>query len=81
VLGIAQAPALGAPNVTTPTISIAAKSGLKPVTGDVFVVFRAGSLASAQIKGSATTATNGLNLPGRHSCGSKFISSKIPYPG
>ena len=59
VLGIAQAPALAAPSVTTPTISISAKSGLKPVTGDVFVVFRAGSFAHAQIKGSVTGATSG----------------------
>jgi hypothetical protein len=62
VLGIAQAPALGAPNVTTPTISIAAKSGLKPVTGDVFVVFRAAGLSSAQIKGSVTGAASGQVL-------------------
>ena len=28
-----------------------------------------------------TESTDGLNLPGRHSCGKKFISSKLPYLG
>ncbi len=62
VLGIAQAPAFAAPSVTTPTISISAKSALKPVTGDVFVVFRGGSFSHAQIKGSVTGATSGEAL-------------------
>ncbi|HEX6930964.1 MAG TPA: hypothetical protein VF162_02385 [Streptosporangiaceae bacterium] len=62
VLGVAQVPALAAPNVTTPTISISAKSGIKPVTGDVFVVFRASALANAQIKGTVTGATSGQVL-------------------
>lgn len=61
VAGIAQAPALAAP-ATTATISISAKSALKPVTGDVLVVFRAGKFATAQIKGSVTGATSGQVL-------------------
>jgi hypothetical protein len=40
-------PALAAP--ARPTVTISAKSLLKPVTGDVFVVFLAGKSANAQI--------------------------------
>jgi hypothetical protein len=61
VAGLAQAPALGAPT-TTATISISAKSALKPVTGDVFVVFNAGKFSNAHIKGSVTGATSGQVL-------------------
>jgi len=61
VAGLAQAPALGAPT-TTATISISAKSALKPVTGNVFVVFKAGKFANAHIKGSVTGATSGQVL-------------------
>ena len=71
VLGIAQAPALAAPSVTTPTISISAKSALKPVTGDVFVVFRGGSLSHAQIKGSVTGAASGEVL--------QLFAQQFPY--
>jgi hypothetical protein len=28
-----------------------------------------------------TESADGLNLPGHHGCGDKFISSKIPYLG
>ena len=61
VAGLAQAPALGAP-ITTATISISAKSAIKPVTGDVFVVFNAGKFSNAHIKGSVTGATTGQVL-------------------
>jgi hypothetical protein len=61
VAGIGQVPALAAPT-TTATISIAAKSASKPVTHDVFVVFRARSLSNAHIKGSVTGATSGQVL-------------------
>ena len=61
VAGIAQAPALAAPT-TTATITISAKSALKPVTGDVLVVFRAAKFATAQIKGSVTGAMPGQVL-------------------
>jgi hypothetical protein len=45
--------------VTTPTVTIAAKSVLRPVTGDVFVVFNAGKFAKAQIHGSISGAAPG----------------------
>jgi hypothetical protein len=44
-------PAVAAP-AASPTITIAAKSLFKPVTGDVFVVYLAGKFASAQIHGT-----------------------------
>jgi hypothetical protein len=44
---------------TTASITISAKSAIKPVTGDVFVVFRAGKFANAHIKGSVTGAAVG----------------------
>jgi len=28
-----------------------------------------------------TESTDGLNLPGHHSCGNSFISSRLPYLG
>jgi hypothetical protein len=62
VVGVAQVPALAAPATTTPTITISAKSAIKPVTGDVFVVFKAGKLANAQIKGTVASATAGQVL-------------------
>jgi hypothetical protein len=60
-LGIAQPPALGAPD-TTATISISAKSAQKPVTRDVFVVFKSRTLSHAQIKGSVSGAATGQVL-------------------
>jgi hypothetical protein len=61
VVGAVQAPALAAPT-TTAAITISAKSAIKPVTGDVFVVFRGRALSHAQIKGSVTGATSGQVL-------------------
>ena len=42
-----------------PTVTITAKSLLKPVTGDVFVVFLAGKFANAQIHGKISGAAKG----------------------
>jgi hypothetical protein len=48
------------PTPATPTISIAAKSQLPTVTGDVSVVFHGGSpLAAAQLSGKITSAASG----------------------
>jgi hypothetical protein len=58
VLAAPQLPALATP-ATTPTITIAAKSTFQKVTGDVFVVYRAGSASSATISGSIASATAG----------------------
>jgi hypothetical protein len=57
IAAVPQLPAFAAP-ATTPTISIAAKSGLPRITGDVLVVFRS-SLGSAKIKGTITGAADG----------------------
>jgi hypothetical protein len=51
-------PALAATS-PPPTVSIAAKSLLRPVTNDVFVVFLAGKFANAQIHGSISGAATG----------------------
>ena len=51
-------PALAAPAVV-PTVTIAAKSLFRPVTGDVFVLFNAGKFSNAQIHGSISGATAG----------------------
>src|SRR5215813_13584620 len=69
-LGLSQAPALGAPDAA-PTITISAKSGIKPVTGDVFVVFKAGSLSNATIKGTVASATSGQVL--------QLFAQKFPF--
>src|SRR5215813_4250567 len=69
-LGVSQTPALGAPDAA-PTISISAKSGIKPVTGDVFVVFKAGSLSNAKIKGTVASATSGQVL--------QLFAQKFPF--
>src|SRR5260370_20156730 len=50
--------ALAAPAVA-PTVTIAAKSLFRPVTGDVFVVFNVGKFSNAQIHGSISGATAG----------------------
>jgi hypothetical protein len=42
-----------------PTITISATSAIKPVTGDVFVVFQGGSIAKATIRGAVTGAAKG----------------------
>jgi hypothetical protein len=55
--GLPAAAAPAAP--ATPTITIAAKSLLKPVTHDVFVVFQAGKSASAKIHGTITGGNGG----------------------
>jgi hypothetical protein len=52
LLGLAQLPAIASPAGTT--ITIAAKSKLKQVTGFVFVKWRQGSDATATIHGSIT---------------------------
>ncbi|MDR2986210.1 MAG: hypothetical protein LBV34_15350 [Nocardiopsaceae bacterium] len=69
--GVAQVPALAAPATTTPVITIAAKSLIKPVTGDVFVVFRDGKFANAKIKGTVASATAGQVL--------QLFSRKFPF--
>jgi hypothetical protein len=51
-------PALAAPAVG-PTVTIAAKSLFRPVTGDIFVVFNVGRFSNAQIHGSISGATAG----------------------
>ena len=51
-------PALAAPAVV-PTVTIAAKSLFRPVTGDVFVVFNAGRFSKAQIHGRISGAAKG----------------------
>jgi hypothetical protein len=61
VVGIAQAPAMAAPSARA-TISISAKSALKPITGNVLVVFRAGKFASAHIKGTVRGGATGQVL-------------------
>jgi hypothetical protein len=61
VVGIAQAPAMAAPSARA-TISISAKSALKPITGKVLVVFRAGKFASGHIKGTARGGASGQVL-------------------
>jgi hypothetical protein len=53
-----QLPALGAP-AAGPSITIAAKSKLKPVTGFVYVKYRQGPEATARIHGSITGAASG----------------------
>jgi hypothetical protein len=45
--------------VAAPAITIAVTSGIKPVTGDVFVVYRGGALAGAKIHGTITGAAAG----------------------
>jgi len=56
-------PALAAPAAPSapapPTVTIAAKSLFRPVTGDVFVVFNAGRFANAQIHVSISGAARG----------------------
>src|ERR1700751_2134646 len=42
-----------------PAVSIAATAKLKPVTGDVFVIYRAGAYSTAKIHGTITGATAG----------------------
>lgn len=74
VAGLAQAPALGAPT-TTATISISAKSALKPVTGKVWVAFRARGFTTAQIKGSVRGAASGQVL---QLFGQQFPFKKAP---
>ena len=56
VAGLAQAPAVGG---TLPTISISARSAIKPVTHDVFVAFRVRGLTQAQIKGTVSGGASG----------------------
>jgi hypothetical protein len=52
-------PALAAPAAARAGITIAATSGFKPVTGDVFVVFSGGKFAKAHIHGSFSGAARG----------------------
>ncbi len=63
---VAGAAALAAPLMAAcpaqaagPAITIAATAKLKPVTGDVFVVYRAGAYSSAKIHGTITGAAAG----------------------
>jgi len=74
VVAIAEPSAFGAP-ATTATISISAKSALKPVTRDVFVVFKGRTLSHAHIKGSVTGAASGQVL---QLFGQQFPFKKAP---
>jgi hypothetical protein len=51
--------ALAAPAAPSPTVTIAAKSSFKPVTGDVFVTFLDGKFANALIHGTIKGAAKG----------------------
>lgn len=51
-------PAMAAP-ATSPTVTVAATSQFRPVTGDVFVLFNYGKLAKAQIHGNISGAASG----------------------
>ena len=54
-----QLAASGTAQAAAPAVSIAATAKLKPVTGDVFVVYRAGAYASATVHGTITGGTAG----------------------
>jgi len=56
-----QLPALAAPRAA-PTITIAAKSNIKKITGDVLVIWRSAADKSATIKATVTGATAGQDL-------------------
>jgi hypothetical protein len=51
--------ATSAAQAAAPAVSIAATAKLKPVTGDVFVVYRAGAYSTAKIHGTITGAAAG----------------------
>ena len=55
----AQAVATSAAQAAAPAVSIAATAKLKPVTGDVFVIYRAGAYSTAKIHGTITGGTKG----------------------
>jgi hypothetical protein len=55
----AQAVATSAAQAAAPAVSIAATARLKPVTGDVFVIYRAGAYSTAKIHGTITGGTKG----------------------
>ena len=55
----AQSAALVPAQAATPTITIAATSKIKPVTGFVYVGFHSGSFSIAKIHGNVTGATTG----------------------
>lgn len=57
--GLLMSGAVPAFSAAKPTISIAAKSAFRPVTGDVFVPYHAGKFSKAQISGSVTGAISG----------------------
>ena len=56
-----QLPALAAPRAA-PTISIAAKSNIPKITGDVLVIWRSAADKSATIKGTVTGGSSGQDL-------------------
>lgn len=71
VIAAAQLPALASP-ATGPTISIAAKSKVAPVTGDVFVIYRgAPAFTRARIGGTVTGASAGQVV--------KLFAKRFPY--
>ncbi len=59
VAAIGLVPALAAPAPISPTVSILAQSQFPPISGDVFVGYRGGAGAQAQISGDITNATTG----------------------
>jgi hypothetical protein len=57
--GLVMSGAMPAFSATTPTITIAARSEFKAVTGDVFVVFHDGGASTGEISGKVTGAASG----------------------
>ena len=55
----AQLAATSVAQAAAPAVTIAATAKLKPVTGDVFVVYRAGAYSTAKIHGTITGAAAG----------------------
>jgi hypothetical protein len=51
--------ALAPAQAAGPTITIAATSKIKPVTGDVYVVFHGGTSSSAVIRGAISVTASG----------------------
>src|SRR5258708_8881981 len=73
MLTAAQVPALAAPRLVQPTLSISAKSALPKVTGDVWTVFRVASAEHAQISGTVSNGLAGQVL--------RLFASRFPYKG
>ena len=82
VCGLAAAgaaPALARP-AAVPTISIAAKSQFKPVTHDVFVLYKNGKYGNAAITGQISGATAG-QVADLYAQRFPFKKAAVPVPG